>query len=71
MRNGSSLALLTDLYQLTMAHAYWREGVAEREVVFHLSFRENPFGSGFSIACGLERVVAFIDAFRFEAGDLE
>ena len=66
-----SLALLTDLYQLTMAHAYWREGVAEREVVFHLSFRENPFEGGFSIACGLERVVDFIDAFRFEASDLE
>jgi nicotinate phosphoribosyltransferase len=71
MPNGSSLALLTDLYQLTMAHAYWREGVAEREAVFHLSFRENPFGAGFSIACGLERVMEFIDAFRFESSDLE
>lgn len=68
---GSSLALLTDLYQLTMAHVYWSEGVAEREAVFHLSFRENPFDGGFSIACGLGPVVEFIDAFRFESDDLE
>ena len=26
---GGSLALLTDLYQLTMACGYWKAGVAE------------------------------------------
>jgi nicotinate phosphoribosyltransferase len=26
-----SLALLTDLYQLTMAYGYWKTGEAERE----------------------------------------
>ena len=28
---GQSLALLTDLYQLTMAYGYWKLGVGSRE----------------------------------------
>ena len=50
-----SLALLTDLYQLTMAYGYWKLGRADREAVFHLSFRKNPFGGGYAVACGLAR----------------
>jgi nicotinic acid phosphoribosyltransferase len=30
-----SLALLTDLYQLTMACGYWKHGLQEREAVVH------------------------------------
>ena len=41
---GSSLALLTDLYQLTMAYSYWATGCREREAVYHLFFRNAPFG---------------------------
>src|SRR5690349_11767104 len=51
-----SLALLTDLYQLTMAYAAWRSGNADREAVFHLFFRKTPFGGGFALVCGLEYV---------------
>ncbi len=46
-------ALLTDLYQLTMAYGYWRSGTAEHEAVFHLHFRKPPFGSGYTVAAGL------------------
>src|SRR4051812_41820501 len=63
-------ALLTDLYQLTMAYAYWRSGRAEDEAVFHLFFRKPPFGSGYSIACGLEPAIDYLLGFRFEADDL-
>ena len=48
-----SLALLTDLYQLTMAYGYWKSGLAEKEAVFHLYFRKHPFNGGFTLACGL------------------
>src|SRR5437773_2390098 len=51
------LALLTDLYQLTMAYGYWKAGVAAHEACFHLVFRKNPFGGGFTIACGLEHAI--------------
>lgn len=68
---GQSLALLTDLYQLTMAYGYWKTGMREHEAVFNLHFRKNPFGGGYAIACGLAYVVDFLKRFRFDASDLE
>lgn len=65
-----SLALLTDLYQLTMAYGYWKHGIHERESVFHLFFRNNPFQGGYSIACGLQTAVEFLENFRFDPDDL-
>ncbi len=65
-----SLALLTDLYQLTMAYAYWKSGVAEREAVFYLHFRENPFQGGFAVACGLGPAVDYVETLRFDDDDL-
>ena len=44
---GGSLALLTDLYQLSMACGYWKAGTSDREDVFHLTFRRPPFGGGY------------------------
>ncbi|MBI4604525.1 MAG: nicotinate phosphoribosyltransferase [Planctomycetes bacterium] len=62
---SESLALLTDLYELTMAQAYWRSGTHTKEAVFHLFFRKSPFGSGFSVACGLGTAVELLESFRF------
>src|SRR5947208_953376 len=67
---GHSLALLTDLYQLTMAYGYWSAGKADDEAVFYLSFRRSPFQGGFTIACGLHYVVDFLKNFHFDAADL-
>src|SRR5580658_9572263 len=63
-------ALLTDLYQLTMAYGYWKSGRAEREAVFHLFFRKAPFQSGFTLAAGLATAIEFIDSFHFTDDDL-
>ncbi len=63
--------LLTDLYQVTMAQGYYRCGMAEHEAVFHLTFRNVPFGGGFAIACGLDSVVDFLDRWRFSQDDIE
>lgn len=62
--------LLTDLYQLTMAYGYWKNQVHEREAVFHLFFRKNPFQSGFSVACGLADVIEYIETFQFNEDEL-
>src|SRR5947208_1617468 len=64
------MALLTDLYQLTMAYGYWKLGRAETEAVFHLSFRKSPFNSGFTIACGLHAAIDYLDSLRFDESDL-
>lgn len=65
-----SLATLTDLYQLTMAYGYWKTGRAERDSVFHLFFRKNPFGGGLTVAAGLEYVIDLLDTLRYEDEEL-
>ncbi|MCP4591199.1 MAG: nicotinate phosphoribosyltransferase [bacterium] len=64
-----SLSLLTDLYHLTMAEAAWKSGISEREAVFNLFFRANPFRGGFSIACGLTYVQEYLQRFRYSEED--
>ena len=65
-----SLSLLTDLYELTMAHGYWKLGRAETESVFHLYFRRTPFAGGYAIAAGLEEAIAYLKRLRFDADDV-
>ena len=66
----SSLALLTDLYQLTMAYGYWKSGRAEDEAVFHLFFRRAPFGGDYAIVAGTSLAYEFLSSFRFDPSDL-
>jgi nicotinate phosphoribosyltransferase len=70
MQRHDSLALLTDLYQLTMAYGYWKEKTADQSAVFHLFFRKCPFGGGYAIAAGLEPVLDYIENFQFGAEDV-
>ncbi|WP_373895129.1 nicotinate phosphoribosyltransferase [Virgibacillus sp. CBA3643] len=65
-----SLALHTDLYQINMAETYWNDNVHERRAVFDLYFRKLPFGNGFGVFAGLERVIEYIQHFRFSESDL-
>ncbi|HQG29177.1 MAG TPA: nicotinate phosphoribosyltransferase, partial [Candidatus Ozemobacteraceae bacterium] len=65
-----SLALLTDLYELTMAYSYWKSGTADKEAVFTLFFRENPFHGGFAIACGIQPALDFLAKFHFDDEDI-
>jgi len=62
-------ALLTDLYQLTMAQAYFELGMNEI-AVFELFVRRMPQARRFLIAAGLEQALAYIGALRFTAEDL-
>uniref|UniRef100_A0A0E0D9A0 Nicotinate phosphoribosyltransferase n=1 Tax=Oryza meridionalis TaxID=40149 RepID=A0A0E0D9A0_9ORYZ len=56
--------LLTDLYQFTMAYAYWKAGKHLDRAVFDLYFRKNPFGGEFTIFGGLEECIRFIANFK-------
>src|SRR5215213_2256565 len=67
---GGSLALLTDLYQLTMACGYWKAGLSEREAVFHLTYRRAPFKGRYAIAAGVATAVKYLDGYRFTGEDL-
>lgn len=63
--------LLTDLYQFTMAYAYWRAGRHNEPAVFELFFRDNPFGGGFSLFAGLGDCLLFLQNFTFSDDDVE
>ncbi|QHJ72028.1 nicotinate phosphoribosyltransferase [Planococcus halotolerans] len=65
-----SLALHTDLYQINMVEAYWADGMHERKAVFELFFRKLPFGNGYAIFAGLERVLEYLKNFKFSETDL-
>lgn len=54
-----------------MAYAYWKAGKADQRAVFHLYFRKQPFGGGYSICSGLEDAVDFLTNFRFAPSDLQ
>jgi nicotinate phosphoribosyltransferase len=69
-QDRASPTLLTDLYQLTMAFGYWKQDRLNQEAVFHLTFREHPFQSGYTVACGLADAINYILHFRFRADDL-
>ena len=64
-------ALLTDLYELTMAYGYWKSGKTDEEAIFHLFFRESPFDGGYAIAAGLEDAVQYLESLRFDSDDLD
>jgi nicotinate phosphoribosyltransferase len=66
---GRVPGMLTDLYQLTMAAAYWRSGLAETDACFHLYFRGHPFGGGFTVAAGLADAIEYLRGLGFSSYD--
>ena len=64
-------ALTTDLYEVTMACGYWEAGVRDYEAAFHVTFRENPFGGEFTLACGLAAAIEFLRGFHFDETEID
>ncbi|XP_071914834.1 nicotinate phosphoribosyltransferase 1-like isoform X2 [Coffea arabica] len=62
--------LLTDLYQFTMAYAYWKAGKHDERAVFDLYFRKNPFGGEYTIFAGLEDCIRFVAHFNFTEDEI-
>lgn len=65
-----SLTLHTDLYQINMAESYWADGIHNRKSVFELYFRKLPFGNGYAVFAGLERILEYLRNFRFSESDI-
>merc|ERR1712088_266951 len=70
-QNAVVQPLLTDLYQITMAYAYWKAGRTKDHAVFDLFFRKNPFNGEFTILAGLSECLHFLENFRYSESDLE
>ncbi|MET0153753.1 MAG: nicotinate phosphoribosyltransferase, partial [Candidatus Binatia bacterium] len=68
--NDSNTALLTDLYQLRMAQAYFKEGL-DGSAAFDLFVRRLPPTRSFLVACGLDDALGFLERLSFDRGVLD
>jgi len=66
-----SLTLHTDLYEINMMYTYFKKGISERNAVFEVYYREEPFGNGYSVFAGLEHVILYLNNLKFKESDLE
>ncbi len=64
------LALHTDKYQINMMYAHWKNGSHRKKSVFEVFFRKLPFGSGYAVFAGLERIVHYLSQLRFHPDEI-
>jgi len=64
------LALMTDLYELTMMVGYLRTGLGDRQASFEIFVRRLPRDRAYLIFAGLEQVVAAILDLHFTADQI-
>lgn len=62
--------LMTDLYQLTMAAAYFETGL-EHDATFELFTRRLDAGRGFYLAAGLELALEHLEGLRFSGAQID
>lgn len=62
--------LVTDLYELTMAESYFREGMFG-EATFSLFIRDYPADRAFFVSAGLEHLLEIIPDLRFSAESID
>ena len=65
----ASQGLFTDLYELTMAQAYWQAGVSA-QACFSLFVRRLPTNRGFLVFAGLDDMLDALSGLRFSEGDI-
>lgn len=63
---GTSTALFTDHYELTMLQAALLAGTADRRSVFELFPRRLPDGRRYGVVAGIGRVLDAVESFRFD-----
>ncbi|WP_225743288.1 nicotinate phosphoribosyltransferase [Marinilactibacillus sp. Marseille-P9653] len=66
-----SVALHTDLYEINMILTHWKKGNDQKRAVFEVYYRNNPFGMGYTIFTGLERIVQYIENLKFTESDID
>ena len=70
MNNYLGDALHTDLYQINMGYAYFKDGIHERKSYFDVYFRKIPFGGGYAVFAGLAKIIDYVNSFRFTESDI-
>ncbi len=64
-------ASYTDLYQIAMGQAWYREGLADQPAQFDYFFRRLPFDGGYCVFAGLGDVLEILADWRFDGDDID
>ena len=67
----TDIAMLTDLYELTMAQGLWESGKANEQGCFTAFYRDHPFGSAYAVMCGTAELPELVENLRFTAEDID
>ena len=70
IKTGENLALLTDLYQLTMAQSYFQSQQLE-PATFSLFIRSYPPNRSYFVAAGLNDVLEFLETFALDDAGID
>lgn len=71
MENRETSRKLMDFYQLTMSYCDLKTGKNQSRCCFDVFYRKQPFDGGYSIVGGLDRIIEFIQNFKFDESDIE
>ena len=64
-----NIAMMMDLYELTMANGYFVTGNKDKVAVFDMFYRKNPDGGGFVVSAGLGMLIDYIKGLHFTEDD--
>lgn len=65
-----NLTMLTDFYQLTMMNGYFHNDRQDEMMIFDMFFRKNPNNGGYTIICGINEIIDYIENLRFSDDDI-
>jgi nicotinate phosphoribosyltransferase len=63
-------ALLTDLYELTMAAGYFKAGIHNKPAAFEMFVRRLPDSRGYLLACGIAQAAEYLLNLRFTGDEI-
>lgn len=69
--NVRNATMIMDLYELTMAQTYFKNGLGDKIVTFDMFYRKNPDNAGFSIFAGLPQLINYIEQLHFTEADIQ
>src|SRR5262245_58162689 len=71
MKNSFITGIYTDLYQLSMAQVYFRQGTGHQQASFDYFLRQLPFNGGYTVFAGLADLLSTLEELRFTPDDID
>ena len=66
-----NITMLTDFYQLTMMNGYDFNQKSDEIMVFDMFYRKNPNNGGYTIVCGINEVIDYVENLKFTKEDID